>query len=47
MSELWLTEDVLRRELPSEKRILVDEIYKILYFNNEDPETVSSQYIHI
>ena len=22
-----------------EKRILVDEIFKILYFNNQDPET--------
>lgn len=41
INELYITEEVLRRELPSEKRILVDELYKILYFNNQDPETVS------
>jgi hypothetical protein len=41
MNELYVTEEILRRELPSEKRILVDELYKILYFNNQDPETVS------
>jgi len=35
-----LVEDVMRRELPSEKRILVDEIYRVLYFNNRDPEKV-------
>ena len=29
----------MRASLPSEKRILVDEIYKVLYFNNADPET--------
>jgi len=40
MNELYVTEEILRRELPSEKRILVDELYKILYFNNQDPETV-------
>lgn len=33
-----MIEDSLRRELPGEKRILTDEIYKILYFNNADPE---------
>ena len=41
INELYITEEILRRDLPSEKRILVDEIYKILYFNNQDPETVS------
>lgn len=35
----WMVEDSLRANLPTEKRILVDEIYKILYFNNMDPET--------
>ena len=34
-----MVEDTLRASLPTEKRILVDEIYKILYFNNGDPET--------
>lgn len=34
INELYLTEEVLRRELPTDKRILVDELYKILYFNN-------------
>ena len=24
--------------MPTEKRILTDEIYKILYFNNSDPD---------
>lgn len=37
-----MTEEIYRRELPSDKRILIDEIYKILYFNNQDPETVWS-----
>ena len=35
----YMVEDSLRANLPTEKRILVDEIYKILYFNNNDPET--------
>jgi len=39
INENWLTEDVFRKELPSDKRILVDEMYKILFFNNRDPET--------
>lgn len=39
INEQWITEEQLRRELPSDKRILVDEIYKVLYFNNQDPET--------
>ena len=34
-----MIEDSLRANLPTEKRILVDEIYKILYFNNADPDT--------
>lgn len=37
MDENWMIEDTFRRELPSDKRILTDEIYKILYFNNADP----------
>lgn len=40
VSDRWITEEVIRRELPSEKRILTDEIFKILYFNNSDPDTV-------
>lgn len=35
----YMVEDSLRANLPTEKRILVDEIYKVLYFNNGDPET--------
>jgi len=35
----YVIEDSLRASLPTEKRILVDEIYKILYFNNADPQT--------
>lgn len=38
INEEWVIENSLRRELPGEKRILVDEVYKILHFNNEDPE---------
>lgn len=41
INEQWITEEYLRRELPSDKRILVDEIYKVLSFNNQDPETVT------
>ena len=47
MNELYVTEEILRRELPSEKRILVDELYKILYFNNQDPETVSRDQLQL
>jgi hypothetical protein len=32
-----VVEETLRRELPTEKRILIDEVYKLLLFNNEDP----------
>ena len=39
VNEEYMVEDILRSALPTEKRILVDEIYKILYFNNRDPET--------
>lgn len=39
LSAEYMVEDTLRASLPTEKRILVDEIYKILYFNNGDPET--------
>lgn len=39
VNEEWVVEDSLRRELPSAHRMLVDEIYKVLYFNNKDPET--------
>jgi len=39
ISAEYMMEDALRASLPTEKRILVDEIYKILYFNNGDPET--------
>jgi len=44
-------DDSLRANLPTEKRILVDEIYKILAFNNKDPETYTisfwSEYFNI
>ena len=37
--------------MPTEKRILVDEMYKILYMNNQDPETYTisfwSEYFNI
>mmetsp|Transcript_12136 Transcript_12136/g.20467 ORF Transcript_12136/g.20467 Transcript_12136/m.20467 type:complete len:122 (+) Transcript_12136:157-522(+) len=39
INEEFTIEDEFRRDLPGEKRILVDEIYKILYFNNRDPHT--------
>jgi len=35
----YMIEEELRRNLPSDQRILVDELYKILYMNNKDPET--------
>jgi hypothetical protein len=41
INEQWTIEDTLRKELPSEKRLMVDDIYKVLYFNNADPELVS------
>jgi len=37
-------EETLRRELPSDKRILIDEVYKLLLFNNEDPQTFNIQF---
>ena len=37
INEEYVIEDTLRAGLPSEKRILVDEMYKILAFNNSDP----------
>ena len=39
LNEEYIIEESLRHGLPADKRILVDEIYKILYFNNRDPET--------
>ena len=39
INEEYIIEESLRHNLPTDKRILVDEIYKILYFNNKDPET--------
>ena len=35
--ERWGIEEVMRKGLPTEKRIQPDEIYKVLYFNNENP----------
>jgi hypothetical protein len=35
--ERWGLEEAMRKGLPTEKRILTDEVYKILYFNNENP----------
>jgi hypothetical protein len=34
LNEEYMIEETLRHNLPTEKRILVDEIYKILWFNN-------------
>ena len=34
-----MVDEHFRANLPTEKRILVSEVYKILYFNNRDPET--------
>ena len=39
INQEYMIEDSLRANLPTDKRILVDEIYKILYFNNADPDT--------
>lgn len=39
INEEYELDNLLRENLPTEKRILVDEIYKILMFNNIDPET--------
>ena len=41
VNEEYIVEEHYRANLPAEKRILVDEMYKILYFNNKDPETYS------
>lgn len=34
LNEEYIIEETLRHNLPTEKRILVDEIFKILWFNN-------------
>jgi len=39
INEDYIIEEQLRAELPSEKRVLVDEIFKVLWYNNKDPET--------
>ena len=39
-----MIEETLRKELPTEKRILIDEVYKLLLFNNEDPQTCNIQF---
>lgn len=39
MNEEYIIEEHFRADLPTEKRMLVNEIFKILYFNNRDPET--------
>jgi hypothetical protein len=44
INEQWTIEDTLRKELPSEKRLMVDDIYKVLYFNNADPELYNVQF---
>lgn len=44
INEEWVIEDTLRKDLPTEKRILIDEIYKMLKFNNEDPETFNIEF---
>ena len=51
INEEYVIEDSLRASLPTEKRILVDEMYKILAFNNSNPEiytiTFWSEYFNI
>ena len=51
LNEEYEVEETLRHNLPTEKRILVDEMYKILYMNNQDPETYTisfwSEYFNI
>lgn len=44
INEEWVIEDTLRKELPTEKRILTDEVYKMLLFNNEDPQTFTVEF---
>lgn len=39
-----MIEDTLRKELPTEKRLLCDEVYKMLLFNNEDPQTFNIEF---
>lgn len=39
INEEYIIDDSLRENLPTEKRILADEVYKVLCFNNEDPDT--------
>lgn len=39
-----MIEDTLRKELPTEKRLLCDEVYKMLLFNNEDPQTFTVEF---
>jgi len=41
IDEDYIIEESLRAGLPTDKRILVDEVFKILYFNNQDPDTFS------
>jgi hypothetical protein len=38
VNERWGIDEIMRKGLPTEKRILTDEIYKVLYFNNENPQ---------
>ena len=38
VDERWGIEEIMRKGLPTEKRILTDEIYKVLCFNNENPQ---------
>lgn len=44
INEEWVLEETLRRELPTEKRLLVDDVYKMLFFNNQDPELFNLQF---
>ena len=39
--EKYLTEEVMREELPTPGRMLVDDYYKLLKLNNDDPSHVS------
>lgn len=39
VNEEYIIDEGLRDALPTEKRILSDEVFKVLHFNNEDPNT--------
>ena len=44
INEQWIIEENLQANLPADKRLLVDEIYKVLTFNNADPNLYNVQF---